>query len=63
MIEGEYRATRPQIIEGEFTLKGENPPEPPPRKWWEGWRLSYDPAFIVPGGVVALVAVLGHLLK
>ena len=46
------------VIDAEFTVVSE---PTPPLKWWQGWRISYDPAFIVPGAVAAALAVLARL--
>lgn len=39
------------VIDAEFTVVSE--PTPPPLKWWQGWRLTFDPWAAI--GVVVLV--------
>ena len=47
------------VIEADFTVVGEEPP----LKWWQGWRITWNPWPAIGAGVVALPVLLKALLS
>ena len=46
----------PEIIDAEFTVID------PPLKWWQGWRLTWNPWPAIGAAVLALSGLAQHWL-
>ena len=49
------------VIDAEFTVVSE--PIPPPLKWWQGWRIEFNPWPGIIVGATVLPALVMRLLN